>query len=149
MLVYVCGSLPLQAIWLNAWCEPPIEEGLNYCTCRRQGKGRRIRLGDRILAALAVWPQSIWNKRMSSTVPLATLAVLARSFWNKWLSSTSNVELNRFFQIDWSKTASAATARILSPNPTQRPLPCLRIQSFFYGAILQLFSFCCWTNVVW
>ena len=34
-------------------------------------------------------------------------------------------------QKDRGKTASAA--RILSPNPTRRPLPCLLIQSFFYG----------------
>ena len=60
------------------------------------------------------------------------------------------VELNPLFQNDRGKTASAArgtvelnclfkkdrgktAARILSPNPTQRPLPCLIIQSFFYG----------------
>ena len=40
------------------------------------------------------------------------------------------VELNCLFQKDQGKTASAA--RILSPNPTQRPLPCLLIKSFFY-----------------
>ena len=39
--------------------------------------------------------------------------------------------INRLFQIDWGKTASAA--RILSPNLTRRPLPYLLIQSFFYG----------------
>ena len=33
-----------------------IEEGLNYS--RRQGQGRRVGLGDRILAALAVLPWS-------------------------------------------------------------------------------------------
>ena len=54
------------------------------------------------------------------------------------------VELNRLFKKDWGKTASAA--RILSPNPTRRPLPCLLIQSFFYAqcpplaATLQNFS---------
>ena len=41
------------------------------------------------------------------------------------------VELKRLFQIDQGKTASAA--RILSPNPTRLPLPCLLSQSFFYG----------------
>ena len=41
------------------------------------------------------------------------------------------VELNRLFQKDRGNTASAA--RILSPNPTRRPLPCLLIQSFFYA----------------
>ena len=38
---------------------------------------------------------------------------------------------NHLFQKDRGKTASAA--RILSPNPTRRPLPCLLIKSFFYG----------------
>ena len=42
------------------------------------------------------------------------------------------VELIRLFKKDQGKTASAA--RILSPNPTRRPLPCLLIQSFFYAA---------------
>ena len=32
---------------------------------RRQGEGRHVRLEDRILAALAVLPQSFLNKRMS------------------------------------------------------------------------------------
>ena len=40
-------------------------------------------------------------------------------------------EHNCFFQKDQGKTASGA--RILSPYPTQRPLPCLLIKSFFYG----------------
>ena len=40
-------------------------------------------------------------------------------------------ELIRLFKKDWGKTAS--TARILSPNLTWRPLPCLLIKSFFYG----------------
>ena len=39
-------------------------------------------------------------------------------------------EFNRLFQKDQGKTAIAV--RILSPNPTWRPLPCLLIQSFFY-----------------
>ena len=30
---------------------------------RRQGKGRRVGLGDKILAALDVFPRSFWNKR--------------------------------------------------------------------------------------
>ena len=37
-------------------------------------------LGERILARLAVLPQSILKKRLSSTVPLAALAVLPQSF---------------------------------------------------------------------
>ena len=45
-------------------------------------------------------------------------------------TARGTVELNRLFQIDRGKTASMA--RILSPNPTRRPLPCLLIQSFFY-----------------
>ena len=53
------------------------------------------------------------------------------------------VELNRMFQIDQSKTSS--TARILSPNPTRGPLPCLLIQSFFYApnilnSVFKVFS---------
>ena len=39
-------------IWAILVCK---EEGLIY---RRQGKGRRVGLGDRILAALAVSPRS-------------------------------------------------------------------------------------------
>ena len=35
---------------------------------RRQGEGRHVGLGDRILAALAVLPRSFLNKRMSSTI---------------------------------------------------------------------------------
>ena len=46
------------------------------------------------------------------------------------------VELNRLFQKDRGKTANVA--RILSPNPIRRPLPCLLIQSFFYGMRAQL-----------
>ena len=38
---------------------------------------------------------------------------------------------NRLFKKDLDKTASAA--RILSPNRTRRPLPCLLFQSFFYA----------------
>ena len=45
-------------------------------------------------------------------------------------SAMGTVELNRLSQKDRGRTASAA--RILSPNPTRRPLPCLLIQSFFY-----------------
>ena len=45
------------------------------------------------------------------------------------------LEFNRLFQKDRGKTASAA--RILSPNPTRRPLPCLLIQSFFYDSLVQ------------
>ena len=45
--------------------------------------------------------------------------------------------LNCLFQKDRGKTTSAA--RILSPNPTRRPLPCLLIQSFFYMLLCQ----CC------
>ena len=41
------------------------------------------------------------------------------------------VELDCLFQIYRGKSASAA--RILSPNPIRRPLPCLLIKSFFYG----------------
>ena len=44
-------------------------------------------------------------------------------------------ELNRLFQKDRGKTASAA--RILSPNPTGRPLPCLLIESFFYDVNIR------------
>ena len=52
--------------------------------------------------------------------------------WGKTASTArGTVELNRLFLKDWGKTASAA--RILSPNPTRRPLPCFLIQSFFYG----------------
>ena len=40
------------------------------------------------------------------------------------------VELIRLFKKDRGKTASAA--KILSPNPRQRPLPCLLNKSFFY-----------------
>ena len=40
------------------------------------------------------------------------------------------IEFNHLFHKDRGKTASAA--RILSPNVTRRPLPCLLIQSFFY-----------------
>ena len=42
-------------------------------------------------------------------------------------------ELNSLFQKERGKTASAA--RILSLNPTRRPLPCLLIQSFFYASV--------------
>ena len=45
------------------------------------------------------------------------------------------VEFNHLLQKDRGKTASAA--RILSPNPTRRPLPCLLIQSFFYEDTIQ------------
>ena len=65
-----------------------------------------------------------WNKRLSSTVPLAVLAVLPRFFLKQ------TVEFNHLLQKDLGTTASAA--RILSPNPMRRPLPCLLIQSFFY-----------------
>ena len=48
------------------------------------------------------------------------------------------VEFNRSFQKDRGKTAS--TAKILYPNPTQQPLPCLLIKSFFSGARICLLS---------
>ena len=35
---------------------------------RRQGKGRPVGLGDRILAALAVLPLSFWNKWLNSII---------------------------------------------------------------------------------
>ena len=55
---------------------------------------------------------------------------------------------NRLFQKDRDKTASAA--RILSPNPTRRPLPCLLIQSFFYGAESTVFMSGTKTrNILW
>ena len=41
------------------------------------------------------------------------------------------IECNHLFQKDQGKAASVA--RILSPNPTRRPLPCLLNQSFFYA----------------
>ena len=44
------------------------------------------------------------------------------------------VELNRLFQKDRGNTASAA--RILSPNPMRRPLPCLLSQSLLYASLL-------------
>ena len=47
------------------------------------------------------------------------------------------VALNCLFQKDRGKTAS--TARILSPNQTRRPLPCLLIKSFFYGWWILIF----------
>ena len=78
---------------------------------RRQGKGRRVGLGDRILAVL--------NRLFQKDIGKA-----ARS-------ARGTVELNRLFQKDQGKTANVA--RILSPNPTRRPLPCLLIQSFFYA----------------
>ena len=51
------------------------------------------------------------------------------------------VELNRLFQIDRGKIATAA--RIEPPKQTRRPLPYLLIQSFFYvqyctGQFLQM-----------
>ena len=46
-------------------------------------------------------------------------------------AARGTAELNRLFQKGQGKTASAA--RILSPNPTPRPLPCLLNQSFFYA----------------
>ena len=90
-----------------------------------QGKCRRVGLGDIILAALAILPWSFWNKWLSSTVPLCPANCFASVFLKQAL------ELNRLFKKDRGKTASAA--RILSPNPTWQPLPCLLIKSFFYG----------------
>ena len=49
------------------------------------------------------------------------------------------VELNRLFQKDRGKTASVA--RIQSPNPTQQPLHCLLIQSFFYGVKQRIYEY--------
>ena len=48
--------------------EPSIEKDLN----RSQGKGRRVCLGDRFLAALALLPRSFWKNRMNSTVSFKT-----------------------------------------------------------------------------
>ena len=66
-------------------------------------------------------------------------------FWaNEWLAQKTDERIpspglkqtlsfffNRLFQTDLGKTARVS--RILSPNPTLRPLPCRLIQSFFYG----------------
>ena len=56
------------------------------------------------------------------------------------------VEFNHLFQNDQGKTASAA--RILSPNPMRQPLPCLLIQSLFYGLSL-LISLCAAGSTKW
>ena len=69
------------------------------------------KLGDRILAALA----DLVSVFLKQTVEFNRL-------------------FNHLFQKDQGKTASAA--RILSPNPTLRPLPCLLIKSFFYGTYI-------------
>ena len=37
------------------------------------------------------------------------------------------------FALVFCRGITASAARILSPNPKRRPLPCLLIQSFFYG----------------
>ena len=79
---------------------------------RRQGNGRRIGLGDRILVALAECVASVF---LDQTVELNRLFKKDRSKTASGARGT--VELNSLFQKDRGKTASAA--RILSPNPTQ------------------------------
>ena len=146
---------------------------------RKQSKGRRDGLGDRILAPLAVLPLSFWNKRLTSTVPLAALAVLPQSFWNKWLSSTVPLAVLAVLpQSFWNKRLSlsvcfkkgktASVALIMSPNLTRWPLSCLLIKSFFYdsvqscilvynksacirstGSVIKKLSHCCTINIHW
>ena len=77
--------------------------------------------GDRILAALAALPRSIWNKQLSSTV---------YSKYNGWVQLFVPKRLAEFNR---SRGKTASAARILFPEQTQRPLPCLLIQSFFYA----------------
>ena len=62
----------------------------------------------------------------------------ASCFASVFLKQTD--EFNHLFQKDWGKTTSVA--RILSPNLTRRPSPCLLIQSFFY-AFIRLESYVC------
>ena len=80
---------------------------------------RRIYLEDKAKVVASDWG--------TESLPLAILPRSLTLFeTNGWRRT---VELNRLFQKDRGKTASAA--KILSPNPTRRPLPCLLIQSFF------------------
>ena len=62
-----CYCTVLYCTYLLQFCVEAVQ-AQKKDRIRRQGKGRRICLGDRILAALAVLPRSIWNKRSSSTV---------------------------------------------------------------------------------
>ena len=90
-----------------------------------EDKAKVVGLGDRILAALAV----IWNKRLNS-------AVCFKKTEAKQLAQKGGL-----FQKDQGKTAGVA--RILSPNPTWRPLPRLLNQSFFLTSASEVW---CATN---
>ena len=105
----------LYSILLH-WLQPQKKDLI-----RRQGKGCSVGLGDRILAALAVLPRSFLNKQLNSTICFKKTKAKQLVQQGRPLNST----------VCFKKTASAA--RILSRNLTQRPLPCLLIQSFFYG----------------
>ena len=78
----------------------------------------------------------LFQKDQGTTASVAKGTVEPNYFFQKDQGKTAGavkgtVEPNRLFQKDQGKTASAE--RILSPNPMRRPLPCLLIQSFFYG----------------
>ena len=63
---------------------------------------------------------------------MVNLHCLFQKYRGKTASAArGKIELSRLFQKDQGQTASVAS--ILSLNPTQPPLPCLLIQSFFYG----------------
>ena len=120
-----------------------IEEGLNKKT--RQRSSRRIGGQDPCCSSFfatvflkqTVEHNLLFQKHQGKTASAAKRTVELNRLFQKHQGKTASaarrtVELNRLIQKDRVKTACAA--RMLSPNPMRRPLPCLLIQSFFYGA---------------
>ena len=123
-LASVWGSLykiSPSLLSINGWGQN-IEEGLNKKT--RQRSSRRIGGQNPCCSsffATVFLKQTVEHNRLFQKHQGKTASAARRT-----------VELNRLIQKDRVKTACAA--RMLSPNPMRRPLPCLLIQSFFYGA---------------
>ena len=111
----------------------PIQHGQAvYCTHRR-----RIELEDKAKVVASDWGtkslplQLFCLGFLKQTVEFNRPPCHASCFALVFLKQI--VEFNHLIQKDGGKAAS--TARILSPNPTRRPLPCLLIKSFFYAAL--------------
>ena len=104
-----------------SWKVSDIEEGLNWKT--RQRSSRRI--GGQNLCCASCFASAFLKQTVELHRPPCPASCFA------WVFLKQMVEFNHLFQKDQGKTASMP--RILSSNPTRRPLPCLLIQFFFYG----------------
>ena len=118
---FVLYECCVQRLWLLATRLPGLEALGSGPECWRH----RRRIGGQNPCRASCFASAFLKQMVEFNCPTSRASCFASVFLKQM------IEFNHLFQKDRGKTASAA--RILFPNPTRRPSPCLLNESFFYA----------------